>query len=239
LYVSLPKQGNTKTMTQTSPIPLADEALRAYALNAASVAADAPATYGLTEAQAADLTAKAAAYDAALSVALAPATATTPARAAKNTAKGEFLAAWRPLQILISRNATISDQNKRDIGALVPSPSRTPILPPASAPHIRVGVSTPGVQDFHVSESAGATSRGKPPGVTSIEIAVAPAAAAATDPATWPLRTATSRPVFTARADAMPAGADLVIAARYSTGKANIDGSNYSPWSPAFSFRRP
>lgn len=119
-----------------SYLPNTDSTLLDWGRNFSTLINATPATYGLSAGQATAFATLYTAYETAYNTAVTPETRTKGAIAAKNTAKTNLKVDARNLVSIIQGIATVSDQQKIDLGITVRDSEPTPIPPPDVAPEI-------------------------------------------------------------------------------------------------------
>lgn len=148
----------------------------------AGIAAN-PALYQLTAADAAAIDATVDDFAAARVLAIDPATRTPVTVNAKDVARNAAVQICRQYVILIKFNAGVADADKIAIGVRPVNPSRTPIDPPTTSPLIDIIGATPGAHTLRFSDTNTPASSAKPFGAISLQLFVAVADTAVSDPA--------------------------------------------------------
>jgi len=115
-------------------IPGQELAMNAWAANFAACIAVAPATYGLTAADAAAITAAQGAFGAALTRATDPLTRTVPSVADKEDKKAAMLVLLRHYAQTLKRNRGLSNQIKATLGLTIDRAGKSRRPAPATAP---------------------------------------------------------------------------------------------------------
>lgn len=118
-------------------LPQADAELLAWSTNFRTMITAAPATFGLTAAQATEYATTQEAYASAFQVAKDPSTRTRPTIAAKDAAKTDLQTASRLLAKIVEGTAAVTDAQKLSLGLTVRK-SPTPRPAPEGAPIVEV-----------------------------------------------------------------------------------------------------
>jgi hypothetical protein len=212
----------------SSYIPTKDADFQNWILNWSTLLTAAPATYGVT---AADATAQAAQYAlwyAAYGVAVNPATKTKTTVAAKNAARVAATDAIRPLAQTISVNDGVTNANKLALGLnLKGSTGPTPIPTPTSNPVLQFIAATQGEQTFKWVDSSDGVSRKKPFGVLALVIFAQESSTPITDPTLLAFQTLETKQPFGLDTSFATPGARVYTASYYIT-RTGLKG----PWSP-------
>lgn len=163
-------------------IPPKDADLAVWANNFAALITAAPATYGLTAGDASTIQGFVDDFQAALTIALNPATKTAPTVAAKDGAKAAMLEICRLYAQQVRNNIGVSDADKVSLGLTIPDHTPTPIPAPSSNPILGLVGAQPGQQTLRYADSATPDKRGKPFGVLGLQVFVAVGVTAAVSP---------------------------------------------------------
>lgn len=156
-----------------SYIPSRDNDALTWMLTFANGIAADPAKYMLVAADAANISALVADFQAAFLVAADPANRTPVNISAKDAARNVAEQLCRNYAMQIKLNVGISDADKIAIGVRPVNTSREPINVPASSPMIGVVGATPGSHTVRYADSGTPDSGAKPFGAAQIQIWVA------------------------------------------------------------------
>lgn len=167
----------------TTYLPASDAAFDAWLTNFSTLLTAAPATYGLTAPNAVTVAAERTAFHNAYVAAIDPGTRTSVTIAAKDSARASAEAVVRPFATNISQNAGVLDSDKTDIGVTVRKTVPTPVPPPLTSPVLVLVAATPLAHNLRYYDTTTPTSKKKPAGVTTLEIARAVGTVPAVDPA--------------------------------------------------------
>lgn len=222
-------------MKNPAYLPAKDADLAAWLLNFATLATDAPATYGLTAADAVVITGVQTAYAAALTVATDPSTRTPATIAAKDAARASALAVVRPFAVSVSMNESVTNENKVAIGVTVRSTTPTPIPAPVVAPDITLLGANPLTMQLQI-KPVGASNKAKPAGCVAIELARSVGTVPATDPAQLAVVGQYGKTPLVQTFAAEDRGKTVTFAARYRTRSGPGGVSQAGPWSALASF---
>lgn len=159
-------------MTSPSYIPTTIALLIPWATNFATLLTAAPGDYGLTAGDASAAQTSVDNYVTAQNTALNPPTRTSATIAAASQAKADMLAVIRPRAVLISQNASVTDEAKADIGVTIRSSVRTPVTAPTVAPVLSlIGVRTNAV-DLRYLNAETPNSKAAPRGCGGVELVI-------------------------------------------------------------------
>lgn len=217
-------------------IPASDSMFAIWLANFSALLTASPGTYGLTAPDAVIVDGVNTTFQAAYTAAADPATRTPVTVADKDAARAAAETVVRPYAVGISLDAAVTNGDKIAIGVTVRSTVPTPIPAPTVQPVIELMKATPLTQQLQIRQ-VGSTSKAKPAGSTSIEIARAIGTVAATDPAqlaTVGLYGKTPLLQSFAGADV---GKVVTYAARYRTRSGPAGVSQAGPWSALVSFQ--
>lgn len=153
-----------------SYIPAKDADFSNWSANFATVIAASPSSYGLASGDATTITAADAAFQAAYSLAINPATRTPTTVAAKDVQKASTLIVERTYAQLIQANGGVSDSAKTAAGLTVRSTGRTPIPTPGTAPILGLVGCTPGEVTLNYKDTSTPTTKAKPFGAIQLEL---------------------------------------------------------------------
>lgn len=226
------KHQTTKKMDY---IPTRDADFESWLLNFSTLLTAAPTTYGLTAPDAVAVAAEYTAWNAAYLLATDPSTRTPVSVAAKDSARASAEAVVRPFAVLISLNAAVLPGDKVAIGVTLRNTTPTPIPAPVIAPAIELIKATPLVQQLQI-RPVGSTSKAKPAGSVSIEVARSVGTVAATDPAQLSIVGQYGKTPLIQTFTAPDQGKIVTFAARYRTQSGPAGVSQAGPWSALSSF---
>jgi hypothetical protein len=181
----------------TDYLPRTDAALLAYSANYSTLMTAAPTTYGCTAAMATQLATLQSAYAAALEAATNPATRGGSTIFAKDQARRDLVAYIRQLTRTVQGTATVTDQQKYDLGVTVHTGTVSPIPVPSQSPTLVVKSTNLNVVriELRTTTGPGVTKRGKPPGVAGAAIFSFVGATPPADTAAWTFQGNTTRTV--------------------------------------------
>lgn len=186
----------------------------------------APAVYNLTEADATNYVAKAAAYAASYLAAINPETRTTPKVEQKNVSKKELRTLTARLAKIIYGSATLTNEQILDLGLTI---RRQPV--PEPVPPMQPEIDIVEVWGRRVTlrvHGDEVLKRAKPPGVKGIAVWTAVAPTAPTEPADWSFNGTSSKlKVEIAFPDSVPAGSQVWFTAAFLNDK--LEAGNGCP----------
>lgn len=171
------------TMQQAPYIPAPDAAFSAWLQNFSNLLSATPTDFGLTAPDATAVAAQNTAFQAAYTLAIDPATRTSPTVAAKDAARVTAEAVVRPYAIQISLNASVTNENKTAIGVNIPNRSPVPVPPPTTFPQLGFRSAEPLIHVLQYQDSGLGTGKKKPVGAIGLELWRSVGTVAATDPA--------------------------------------------------------
>jgi hypothetical protein len=212
-------------------IPNKDAAFGAWLDNFSATLTAAPASYGMTTAQAAGVAAVTAAWDAAYALVTSPATKTATTVQAKNEARINATATVRPLAQQISLNAGVTTDQKTAIGVNPRTSVPVPITAPTTYPSLTLTSIIGGNQVISYRDSIASPSvKAKPYGVVQIQLYGVTSTTVITDPTSLPLLQVTTKSPLQQPIPPGPAAGTSYYAARWVTRKGLV-----GPWSPIVS----
>lgn len=214
-----------------SYIPTRDANLADWANNFATTIAASPASYGLVAGDATTISAYVNAFVSALSVVSNPATKTIATVASKDGAKAAMLGIVRPYAQQIKSNQGVTNASKLALGLTIRDTVPTPIVAPVSSPIIAVLGATPGQHTIRFADSNTPDSRAKPFGAIGLQLFVAVAQAALTDPNVAEFRSFVTRQPFGVTFNPADNGKVATYFARWQT-RTGLVG----PWSTPVAF---
>lgn len=169
--------------TQAPPyIPAADAAFRDWLGNFAALLSADPARYGVSIAEAAIIADAAREYDAAYQTAQAPATRTSVTIARKEALRTSATGSARALARLIKASGDVADEDKLALGIHIDDPTRSPIPAPTSRPLLMLVAAFSGVHSLRYADEHSPASRRKARGALQMQLNLAVAPGAVTDP---------------------------------------------------------
>jgi hypothetical protein len=213
-------------------IPSKRAQLAAWAANFNALIVASPATYGLSSADAASITAVYNPWLTQYNLASSPTTKTKSVVAALNTAQVAMLAVLRVYAQQVANNAGVTSANKIALGLNPKTSTPSPVTPPNSNPVLAVLSQNPGVVNFTYRDSqTSPTSKAKPYGVKRLALYGVESATPITDPAALYQRMSpTKSPFQFAFPGNYTRGATWYFAAQWVTQKGGL-----SPWSSIIS----
>lgn len=157
----------------TDYIPSREALLSTWVSNFSTLITATPGAYGLMASDATVIATAVNLFNAALTLALNPATKTKGTVADKNAKKAAMLVTVRQYSQVIKRNLGVSNEAKIALGLTinaagptpVPAPSTMPVITPAPAGSLR--------QVIHFADATAPDRRAKPAGVKGLLVAVA------------------------------------------------------------------
>lgn len=216
-------------------IPNRDVNFNDWLENFSTLLSAAPATYGLTGADASAVGSVQTAFAVALEIATDPATRTSPTVAAKDAARASAEFVVRPYAVGISQNPAVSNGDKVAIGVTVRSNIPTPIPAPVTPPTISLLMATPLVHQLQIVQ-VGSTSKAKPPGCIATEVARTVGTVAATDPDQLAIVGQFGKTPLLQNFASVDQGKICTYAARFRTRSGPGGVSQAGPWSALASF---
>lgn len=222
-------------MPLASYIPNKDSDFQSWLLNFSTLITAIPAIYGLTAPDAVLIAAEESAFSAALLAATDPSTRGPVTVAAKDAARASAEAVVRPYAVAISQNPAVTNGDKVAVGVTVRSVTPTPIPAPVIAPSIELIKAQPLTMQLQV-RPVGSTSKAKPAGCISIEIARSVGTVAATDPDQLAIVGQYGKTPLIQTFGAGDQGKVVTYAARYRTRSGPAGVSQAGPWSALSAF---
>jgi hypothetical protein len=212
-------------------IPPKEADLANWSQNFADLIEASPATYDLSAADAAAITAANDTWQDAYANAINPATRTTPAVAAKNSAKLAFINLARTYAVQIAANPGVSNTDKLNLGLNLPNHTPSPVPAPTSFPELMFVGATPLLHTLRFTDSMQPTGKGKKPfGAIAAQVFRLVATAPGSDPSAAPLLGTFTKNPFASTFNSGDVGQVATYWARYVT-RTGLVG----PWSPALS----
>lgn len=217
-------------------IPPRDADFDAWLQNFTTLLTAAPATYGLLPA---DAVVCQAAYDAwhpAYVLATDPATRTSPTVAAKDAERASAEATVRPYAQRISRNASVTNEDKVAIGVNLPNNSPVPIPPPVTQPILGLRSQAPLLAELTYRDSALGDTKKKPAGTIGVQIWTNVGTVPATDPAQCAFVTQATKSPTILRFVAEQRGKQCTVFARWVNRSGAGGEASVGPWSNPLNF---
>lgn len=162
------------------PTKIADRAL--WYANFSTLLTATPALFGLVAGDAVIVAAANLAFQTAYGVSNNPMTRTSPAIAETQARDVQCAAVIRPYAVRISKNPSVTNENKANIGVTIPSTVPTPIPPPTTQPAINLVSATDLVHVLAYYDTSTPTSKAKAAGSIGIEVWRTVGIAPAVDP---------------------------------------------------------
>jgi hypothetical protein len=205
---------NTKeTAMSTNFLPTRDALLLDWSSNFNTKITASPTTYGLTAAQATAYGTLNTAFSSAYTTATAPSTRTRGTVAAKNAARATLKANARLLARIVQATASVTAQQKIDLGLTPRDVIPSPINPPTEAPVIEIVAALGRTIKLNL-RTVGSDRRGKPNGVQGASLFSFVGAAAPADLSDWMFEGSTTRTSFDVEfAPTIPAGSQVWLTA--------------------------
>ena len=157
-------------MPQAPYIPAKDADFDSWLLNFTTLLTAAPTDYGLTAPDAVICAASYTSWHAAYLLATDPATRTSPTVAQKDAERAAAEATVRPYAQAISKNASVTPEDKTGIGVNLPNTSPVPIPAPTTFPQLGFRSAEPLVHVLQYQDSGLGTGKKKPFGAIGIEV---------------------------------------------------------------------
>ena len=219
-------------------IPSRETDLVTWADNFAALLTAAPATYGVTSADALIVQAAVDTWDAAYALAVNPSTRTPTTVAAKNTAKNAMIPIIRSYASQIRLNPGVADADKIALGLNLPNNTPTPVPTPVTAPILNISANEPLRMTFRMRDTGSpSNSRAKAPNTIGMEIWTVVGDSAAVDPALASFQGMAVKVPFHLDFDPADVGSVLTIFGRWAVRSGTV-GENIArrgPWSSAVS----
>ena len=155
---------------QTPYLPTTDSGLDLWSANFAALITAVPADFGLVAADAVAINAVVTPWHSAYLTATNPATRTPAAIAAKDAARTVLEGTVRPYAVNISRDPSVTNENKIAVGVNLPNSSRTPVPPPTTQPALSLVTSVHFQQVIAYRDTSTPTSKAKPVGAVGMDL---------------------------------------------------------------------
>jgi hypothetical protein len=208
-------------------IPAKDADFTGFMQNLATLITANPYTYGVTPADAANISAQNAAWVSVWNPLLSPSTKTAQAVAAKNVARVTVTAQVRTYCQAISNNPGVSVDSKIALRLNPKTSTPSPITPPTTNPVLSLQGQAPLLATFYMRDSSASTSvKAKPYGVTSCQVYGMASATPVTDRSTLPLIAQPTKSPFQLHFTDADVGKQFYLAARWI-----IRTGELGPWS--------
>lgn len=214
-----------------SYIPLRDSDLGQWAANFSTLISSSPASYGLTAGDASAIATYVNAFNAALTVVNNPGTKTAASVATKDGCKAAMLDIIRPYAMQVRNNRGVSNAEKTALGLRVVDQTKSPVPAPSSSPSVDVAAATRGEHLLRIRDAASPAGRGKPAGVTGLQLYIAIAAMAVDDPGAATFKAFVTKQPYVVQFDHADSGKIATYHARWQNGKGET-----GPWSNPVSF---
>ena len=211
-------------------IPPRDAEFNNWAENFSTLLSETPADFGLTAADATSVANVVSTWSTAYTLAVDPATRTSPTVADKDAARAAAEAIIRPYAVGISRNSAVTDENKTAIGVTVRSTTPTPIPPPTVAPEIGIQSATP-LQMLLTYKEPGSEGKSKPFGSVGVEVFRAVGDVHATNPLQAIYNAKVTKSPFRQEFSADEQGSAVTFFARFVTRSGPGGVAQTGPWS--------
>lgn len=194
-------------------LPSRDALLLDWSNNFHSMISSSPTTYGLTAGQATSYGTLNTSWSNAYTTATAPSTRTRGTIAAKNAARTLLKANARFLARIVQATATVTAQQKIDLGLTARDVIPSPINPPTEAPVLEIVAALGRTLKVNL-RSVGSDRRGKPDGVHGASLFSFVGATPPADIEAWTFQGSTTRTSFDVEfAPAVPAGSQVWLTA--------------------------
>jgi len=154
----------------SSYIPTKQEAQATWGSNFSTLITATPALYGLSAADASIIATATSAFTTALNTALDPSTKTSVTVAAKDTARANWLTVVRPYAQQIAGSPGVTPDDKIALGLNPRTSTPTPIPAPSTSPLLTFIAATPGQHTLRAADQNTPDTRGKPAGVTQLQL---------------------------------------------------------------------
>ena len=194
-------------------LPTRDALLLDWSNNFSAKISASATTYGLTTAQATFYGTLHTSWSSAYTTATAPSTRTHGTIAAKNAARTLVKANARLLARIVQATASVTAQQKIDLGLTPRDVNPTPINPPTEAPVLEIVAALGRTLKVNL-RSVGSDRRGKPDGVHGASLFSFVGATPPADIAEWTFQGSTTRASFDVEfAPTVPAGSQVWLTA--------------------------
>jgi hypothetical protein len=217
-------------------IPSTDSALDAWSQNFSTLISATPTDYGLTAGDATSIANAVDAFHDAYGVTLDPNTRTSPAIAAKDELRAAMLVVVRPFAMQVNAQASVTDEQRADLGLTIRKTVQTPIPPPATAPLVSLVSAFPGVATLDYRDPSTPTSKAKPFGVIGVQIFRSVGTVPAVDPAQASADATVTKSPFALSFAPGDTGKIATVFARYVTRGGPAGVAQVGPWSAPLSF---
>jgi hypothetical protein len=219
-------------MPQQAPyLPAADAAFDAWSANFSDLITLAPTTYGLITGDATAIAAVVDPWHTAYLAATNPGTRTSVTIAAKDAARTAAEPVLRSYATTISRNPSVTNEDKTAVGVNLPNTARTPVPPPTTQPVLVLVSAVHNQQVLRYYDTSTPTTKAKPQGAIGIELRQSIATTPGTDPdtaPTWGIATKSPVIIGTSSGDV---GKIATYWARWTTRSGPGGVSQAGPWS--------
>lgn len=231
------RKTTNKTTTMQAPyIPSKDADYALWLANFAALIAATPVAYGLIAGDATVISASNTAFQTAYALAITPETRTSATIAEKDAQRAAATATVRPYAVSISRDPSVSDELKIGVGVNLPNSSRTPIPAPTTAPALTHTGSTHLNAGLAYRDVTTPTTKGKPPGVVTMELRSSIGLAVSTDPDSALTRGLYAKSPLGIGFQADEVGKIVTLWGRWLTKSGPAGVSQPGPWSAPLSF---
>lgn len=218
-------------MASSDYIPAKDADFQNWFLNLATLATAAPTTYGLTVPQAAAIQARYDVWEPAYTLAVDPGTRTPATVAAKDAARAAAEETIRPLCVMVSQNAAVTNEDKTALGVTVRKLVPTPVPAPVNRPALALIAALPGQQQIRYWDAENPVGKSKPAGSIGVELWVAVGVAAAVDPSQASYRSTNTKSPLVLTTDPADRGKFFTVFARFVTRSGPAGVAQTGPWS--------
>jgi hypothetical protein len=157
----------------TEYIPSRESLLSTFVSNFSTLISATPGAYGLMASDATVIATAVNLFNAALTLALNPATKTKATVADKNAKKAAMLVTVRQYSQVIKRNLGVSNDAKIGLGLTINSGGPSPIPAPTTQPVLSIATAGSLRQVVHFADTTAPDRRAKPAGVKGLMLAVA------------------------------------------------------------------
>lgn len=220
----------------TPYIPTTDSGVSSWLLNFSTLISADPTSYGLVAGDATAIAAQNTAYQAAYALAIDPSTRTPSTVANKDAVKAAALAVVRPYAMQINANASVTDEQRAELGLTIRKVVPTPIPQPTAIPGLALIALTPGAAAIRSFNTATPTSKAKPYGAALVEVFAAIGTVAAVSPDQASYMNGFSKSPLSLDFAPGDVGKVCTLFARYATKGSYAGPSLKGPWSAPLVF---
>lgn len=230
------KHKKQNIMASQPYIPAADSSFQDWLLNFSTKLTAAPTTYGLIAGDAVIVASTYTVWNAAYLISVAPATRTSAAIAAKDSARASAESIVRPYAQRIRVNPAVTNASRVTIGVTVAVFPPTPIPAPLTNPVLGLVRATPLTHVMAFSDSDTPTTKAKPYGVKQCSILATIGIAPAVDPSAARYIGGFTKSPLQITHDAGDRGKIVTYFSRWENGSGPGGVGAFGPWGTPVSF---